>query len=489
MRPKRYIQPTVFQSFPNIAAAETTRHQGVSLPPFDSLNMGNYTDDNPAHITENRRLVLSDLGFSMENFCFAKQTHSDCIYLATRGGKIEGYDAIISNTKGLIIGVTVADCTPILLYDAKNQAIAAIHAGWKGTAAEIVRKTLAAMQTHFGTTAKDCYAYIGTCIAACDFEVGDEVAAQFDTPYKQYNITKQKYYIDLKKANQQQLLDFGIVPSHIQVSPHSTFSNTKDYFSHRAEKGITGRMMALIGLKALMLLLLIFSHFNTIFAQNAHQYLKKGNEAYNNDDFAQAKSLYEKANQAESTHGKSQYNLGNANYKLKDFAAAEKNYINATKELWATEDKANAFYNLGNSYYEQGKYVESLEAFKNALRLNPNMLDAKKNLALVQQHLKRKQQKPKPNNKQQQSPSSKDNTQPTAKSSPQNSNTNPTTASPIQPQQKTTESTPSQATDVTQAEQLRLLKVIQEEEKSTQQKVQQRLSNQQKQGNKAKKDW
>lgn len=247
MAPK-LIFPTIFQHFASLSAVETTRQGGVSPAPFNSLNLGNFTDDLTENILENRRIVLTQLGFDLSKFTYVKQTHDDKILVTEKSEIQEGYDAIITNKKDLMIGVTVADCTPILIYDAENQVIAAIHAGWKGTVLQIVRKTLEKMQTHHNTNANHCFAYIGTCIDECDFEVGDEVATHFSEQHKVFYEKKQKYHVNLKKANEAQLLAFGIPKTQIEISPRSTASDIENYFSHRAEKGQTGRMMALIGM-------------------------------------------------------------------------------------------------------------------------------------------------------------------------------------------------------------------------------------------------
>jgi YfiH family protein len=245
---KKFITPAIFAPFAQLRAAETTRHDGVSKAPFASLNMGNFTDDLAENILENRRLVLEDLGFSMSQFAYSKQVHDDKILHVTAAGAYEGYDALFTQTPGLMLGITIADCTPILIYDAHNQVIAAIHAGWKGTVLQIVYKTLTAMQRNFGTQGKDCYAYVGTCIDECEFEVGDEVASHFEEMHKVFYSHKNKYHVNLKAANQSQLIAFGIPAKNIAISPFSTVGNNNDYFSHRAEKGQTGRMMCLIGM-------------------------------------------------------------------------------------------------------------------------------------------------------------------------------------------------------------------------------------------------
>jgi len=154
----------------------------------------------------------------------------------------------VTNGPSILLAVSVADCTPILVYDARQKAVAAIHAGWRGTVAGIVHKTLIFMEKAFETNAADCFAYIGACIDECSFEVGEEVAVAFAEPFKRYDTGRGKFFVDLKKANAAQLLAFGIPESQIEISPYCTLRNADDFFSHRKDKGVTGRGMGVIGL-------------------------------------------------------------------------------------------------------------------------------------------------------------------------------------------------------------------------------------------------
>ena len=242
--------PPVFQDFQTIVAAESTRHGGVSPFPFASLNVGLNTDDRPEHVQENRRRFFSSLGIDPIQVASSHQIHDDQILTVTQPGRFEGYDALITNLPNQFLTVTVADCTPILIYDAGQQAVAAIHAGWRGTVARIVEKTVKAMQEQFGTQPTNCYAYVGTCIDGCSFEVGNEVAEQFDETYKQFDTGRQKFLIDLKAANVAQLAWAGVGATQIGVSPYSTVLDNRDFFSYRVENGNTGRMLAVIGIRS-----------------------------------------------------------------------------------------------------------------------------------------------------------------------------------------------------------------------------------------------
>ena len=249
-----YRVPTVFAPFDNLIAAESTRHGGASPAPFASLNLGLNTADDPANVAENYCRFFDAIGAGSMAFASSHQVHGNEILYATEPGRFEGYDALITNQPGLLLGVTVADCVPILIYDHQHRAVAAVHAGWRGTVGGIVTKTLVAMQQRFSTLTGACYVYVGTCIDACSFEVGPEVAGQFASAFTRVEPDMGRSYVDLKAANVAQLSDFGVPTAQIEVSPFSTVLNNDAYYSYRAafswaEGGNTGRMLAVIGLR------------------------------------------------------------------------------------------------------------------------------------------------------------------------------------------------------------------------------------------------
>lgn len=243
-----YRQPEIFKPYSLLVAAESTRHGGVSPAPYLSLNLGKSTDDAPEHVAENRRRFCEALGFAPAQLAWSKQVHGTDIRFVEAPGGAAGFDALITQTPGVVLAVSVADCLPVLVYDRVNEAVAAIHAGWRGAAGNIIGKTLLEMERRFGTRGSDCLAYIGTCIDECSFEVGPEVGAQFSDAVKRPDPERGKFFVDLKKAGKMQLLDFGVPDKQLEISPYSTVLHNADYFSHRNEQGVTGRMMAVIGL-------------------------------------------------------------------------------------------------------------------------------------------------------------------------------------------------------------------------------------------------
>ncbi len=247
------LAPRIFADFPEVAAGQSTRHGGVSHPPYATLNLGLSTADNPEHVAENRKRFFAALGFAPAHTASAHQVHGIEILHVQAPGRYDGYDALVTQQQGLLLNVSVADCTPVLVYDPMHRAAAAIHAGWKGTARGIVRRTLAYMAETFGTHGADCRAYIGACIDACDYEVDGDVAFHFDEAFRVWDAARGKYLLNLKAANEAQLREAGLLPEHIEISPCSTVTHNSNFFSHRAEKGLTGRMLAAIGIKPLTL--------------------------------------------------------------------------------------------------------------------------------------------------------------------------------------------------------------------------------------------
>lgn len=135
-----YTSPAIFSGFSEVITAESTRHGGVSPAPFTSLNLGINTADEAANVDENRRRFFSAIGASAYAFASSHQVHGTEILYATEAGRYMGHDALITNKPGLLVGVTVADCVPILIYDPAHKAVAAIHAGWRGTVVVLSRK-------------------------------------------------------------------------------------------------------------------------------------------------------------------------------------------------------------------------------------------------------------------------------------------------------------------------------------------------------------
>ena len=184
----------------------------------------------------------SDVPALYANLAMLKQIHSAaCVPSAGRSGVIGEGDALVERTPGSVVAVRTADCVPILLVDPRNRAVAAVHAGWRGTVAQIVSHAIASMFGSFGTVPADLHAGIGPAIGKCCYEVGPEVAAQFGE--------QGRAHIDLAAANRAQLQAAGVTPSRIYASNLCTMCRADEFHSFRRDREAAGRMHSFAGIR------------------------------------------------------------------------------------------------------------------------------------------------------------------------------------------------------------------------------------------------
>ncbi|MBV9199194.1 MAG: peptidoglycan editing factor PgeF [Alphaproteobacteria bacterium] len=176
-----------------------------------------------------------------------RQVHSDRVLNAhgLRDRSAEG-DALITDEIGTSIGVRTADCVAILLLDCCTRALAAVHAGWRGSAGKLVQHTLESMRATFTTSPADVYAAMGPCIRSCCYEVGADVADQFAPFFPEWEPVSSKRKIDLPEANRRQMEALGVHADRIFDSGLCTTCQTAQFFSYRREPETSGRMMAAI---------------------------------------------------------------------------------------------------------------------------------------------------------------------------------------------------------------------------------------------------
>jgi YfiH family protein len=235
----------------------TTRAGGVSLPPYNSLNLGLHTADNPEHVKMNRDILAEFTGIAKDKFLFASQVHSGDVKVIDQKAIGSGVlsqsprtDATITALTGICLMVMVADCVPVILFDPVKKVSAVIHAGWRGTVKYITSNTIHAMVEYFGSDPVDILAGIGPSIGPCCYEVGAEVKnfieQNFGTSegYLVNQTHSSKPYFDLWYANSKQLIDNGVKPLNIESSGLCTKCNQEMFFSSRASVGITGRFGA-----------------------------------------------------------------------------------------------------------------------------------------------------------------------------------------------------------------------------------------------------
>jgi len=274
----------MLEALPWLVHGFSTRTGGVSrVYGGRALNLGFTQHDSRAAVARNRELLLKSLGAAGPRkpwpLVSVRQIHSDLIHhvSAVPSKPLVG-DGLITDTPGLVLAVLTADCLPVILVDRKRRAVGVFHAGWRGTVSRIVEKGVGEMCKEFGSNPRSLVAAIGPGIQQCCYEVGGEVRAQFESQFayatslfrevKESDPVREKYpllflsarapghselpvkiFLDLVEANRRQLLDAGLPAKNIDSGAPCTACHTELLFSHRAEKGVTGRMMAAVGIK------------------------------------------------------------------------------------------------------------------------------------------------------------------------------------------------------------------------------------------------
>ena len=248
-----------------------------------ALNLGFTPQDSRASVEHNRQLFLKELGVANGRKSWPlislRQIHSDVIHPIDHAPEeIVAGDGIVTDTPGLVVAVQTADCLPVILVDPKRRAIGVFHAGWRGSVKRIVEKGVGELQRYFKCDPRNIVAAIGPGVQSCCYDVGEEVHTKFLAQFsyadnlfrevKESDPVREKYpllfltarapghselptklFLDLKEANRRQLLDAGVPAKNIDSDSLCTACNTNLLFSYRAEKGVTGRMMAAAGIR------------------------------------------------------------------------------------------------------------------------------------------------------------------------------------------------------------------------------------------------
>ena len=249
-----------------------------------ALNLGLTPHDTRANVERNRGLFLEAVGARHDNranwpLVQLKQIHSSVVHRVTAAPhELLAGDGLVTNTPELLLAVKTADCVPVLVADVKLRAVGVFHAGWRGTVARVVEKGIGEMRRQFGSRPRDLRAAIGPSIRRCCYAVGAEVRAEFESQFAyagdlfeevfDANAVHVRYpllflnqrapghgdlgpeiHLDLVEANRRQLEEAGLRDDHISVVEGCTACDTTRFFSHRAEFGKTGRMMAVIGIR------------------------------------------------------------------------------------------------------------------------------------------------------------------------------------------------------------------------------------------------
>jgi YfiH family protein len=287
------LQPNLFQKIPWLVHGFSTRVGGFSRAyGKGALNLGFTKDDSRSAVGKNRAAFVGKLLAKQNSSSHSaqelkshpwplitlRQVHSDIIRHVDAFSEPPAGDGLITNTPGFLLAIQTADCLPVILVDPRNRSVGVFHAGWRGTLKRVVEKGVGEMRRCFGTRPRDLKAAIGPGIHGCCYNVGPEVREEFESQFayaerlfrvvEETDPVREKYpmlfltarapghselpkkiYLDLVEANRQQLLAAGLSAKSIEASPLCTNCRTDLLFSYRAEKGKTGRMMAVAGIR------------------------------------------------------------------------------------------------------------------------------------------------------------------------------------------------------------------------------------------------
>ncbi len=257
------VKYLTFQKLKGIKHCFSTRMGGVSTGCYESLNLG-FREDKRENVVENYKRICSAIDVDSRNTVWTKQIHTDLVLRvseADRGKGLfaprtqDGYDAIITNCKDVVLTGFSADCVLILYYDSVSKAIGIAHSGWRGTVLEIGAKTVKAMEDEFGTSPSNLICCIAPAIAKCCFQVDKPVVDEFTSklPWsgefiKADTENEGKYYIDLHSINERILINSGVKAENIENSRICTKCHPELFYSHRLMGNARGSMAAMISL-------------------------------------------------------------------------------------------------------------------------------------------------------------------------------------------------------------------------------------------------
>jgi polyphenol oxidase len=253
----KYLACTAAEGVDFMIHAFCTRQGGVSEGCFTSLNVSAREGDGKDQVRQNFGRIATAFGISPSQFLLVNQVHRDGVWVIDTPlppPAIESppaYDALVTDRPGLALCIKTADCVPIFLQDPVRRVVGAIHAGWKGTAMQIVEKAVKEMVRQFNCRAEDLEAYIGPAIGPCCYEIDAGVYRAMDHHPERDSffiagIQAGKWLLNLPLANRHQLIHAGLLPEHIRAADLCTACHPELFFSHRAQSGDTGRQLNFI---------------------------------------------------------------------------------------------------------------------------------------------------------------------------------------------------------------------------------------------------
>ena len=251
------LRSALLDTVPGIVHGFSTREGGVSTGPIASLNLSRGIEDIEL-VRENRRRFAAAFGRPVDALVFAEQRHGNSVAIANKGDARPagghwhpGVDALISDRPDLLLIILAADCLPILIATDDGRVVAAVHAGWRGTAANVARHAVAALQREYGVAPERLVAAIGPSIGPCCYEVDGPVIDAFGAGHEALLPGRPDHaMLDLRLANVRQLEGAGLRPERIEVLDYCTSCRTDLLYSHRREGEPSGRFAGAITIDA-----------------------------------------------------------------------------------------------------------------------------------------------------------------------------------------------------------------------------------------------
>ncbi|MCD6374514.1 MAG: peptidoglycan editing factor PgeF [Caldisericaceae bacterium] len=237
----------LFNEFRELLHGFSTRQGGFSKAPFDELNLGLSTPDDPQVVKRNRQLFFKELKLPNNYLVFPQQTHSANVQIVNKPGIVSNCDALITNQKNLFLTVQTADCFPVFIFDPLKKVVALVHSGWRGTAQNIVGRTIKKMEKNFGCKAVDLLVAIGPGVQQTCYQVDEKTANYFQQRFLQPD-GPGHFKLDVQSKIIAQLKECRVPESQIEWDSQCTHCAKEAYYSYRRDGLNSGRMMGIIGI-------------------------------------------------------------------------------------------------------------------------------------------------------------------------------------------------------------------------------------------------
>jgi len=241
------FQSSLFNPFPDLVYGFSTRHGTVSAGILAGLNLGAPDVDNPERVAQNRNDFFHALGIPVHRVAEGRQIHSANVSVIHTPRSVPDCDALITDQADLYLTIKTADCFALLIYDAVQRVVAAVHAGWRGIHRGVIQHTIRKMQQEFGTQAKDLYITVGPGALSCCYEVQPDVADLF--PGEASENRNGHIYLDLEAAIDEILTELRVPAGNREMTHRCTVCEADNFYSYRRDGKQSGRMLAVIGMR------------------------------------------------------------------------------------------------------------------------------------------------------------------------------------------------------------------------------------------------